>query len=245
MRLVPSPSYDRRPAGPVADTPPPGVPRVSAASRPSGVRHPPVATRTAGTPSTMGASTPATTSASAYAELPQRPLAGAAPAARESIGATLARNVVVARLALDVTQHRLAAEADVSRATIAQVETGVCDPRVSTVTEIARGLGLPPALLLLSADEIRALIRLADEVRRHPVAVDPTDAARMRALLETGLLRDRNRAARMGADLAREAGGPGAAPVAAALAAIFSAVAPGPGTAVGAMLGRAVGDGGR
>ena len=58
----------------------------------------------------------------------------------------------------------------------------------------------------------------------------------MRALLQTGLHRDRNRATRIGADLAEAAAG--ASPAAVVLAAIFSAVAPGRGTAVGASLGR-------
>jgi transcriptional regulator with XRE-family HTH domain len=161
---------------------------------------------------------------------------------RESVGTALARNLVVARLAQGVTQNRLSAEAGVSRATIAQLETGVCDPRVSTVAELARALGLPPALLLLSGDEIRALVRLADEVRGSPAPVRPEEAARMRALLRTGLLRDRNRVARTAADAVRCTGdGTPPPPAVLALSAIFSTVEPGAGTTVGAALGRVAG----
>ena len=117
-----------------------------------------------------------------------------APRRHEAVETTLAKNLVLARLAEGVTQKELATASDVSRATIAQLETGVSDPRVSTVADLARALGLPAAFLLLSAEEIEALVRLVDEIRAHPIEVRPEEAARIRELLRTGMLRDRNRA---------------------------------------------------
>lgn len=159
---------------------------------------------------------------------------------RESIGAALARNLVVARQVSGVTQHQLAAGAEVSRATVAQLETGVCDPRLSTVAELARALGVPPTVLLLGADEVAAVTRLAAELAERPVAVTPADVRRMRIYLASGLLKDRNRAAQVGAGAVRAAadGEPAAPDPAAILAAIFSTIEPGSGTATGAALGR-------
>lgn len=156
---------------------------------------------------------------------------------REAVETTLAKNLVLARLAEGVTQKELASASFVSRATIAQLETGVSDPRVSTVADLARALGLPAAFLLLSADEVVALVRLVDEVRAQPLDVRPEEAARIRELLQTGLLRDRNRAARLGADLVKDNN---ASPAAVALAAIFATVAPQEGPCVAAALARLV-----
>ncbi len=166
--------------------------------------------------------------------LPAAPL----PRRRESVESALAKNLVLARLVEGVTQKELASASDVSRATIAQLETGVSDPRVSTITDLARALGLPAAFLLLSVEEIEALVALVDEIRAHPIAVPPEEAARIQDLMETGLLRDRNRAAQIGASIVRE--NENISPAAAALAAIFSTVSPRTGPAVGAALGRLV-----
>ena len=52
----------------------------------------------------------------------------------------LARNVASARQRAGLTQHQLARAADLSRATIHLIEAGACDPRLSTVTSLAKAL---------------------------------------------------------------------------------------------------------
>jgi hypothetical protein len=87
-------------------------------------------------------------------------------------------------------------------------------------------------LLLSGTPEVNALTALnsADA----SIEVSPPDQARMAHLAGTGMLKDRVRAARIGAAIARQAG---KKPPAVVAAAIFSAIQPGPGTAVGALLG--------
>lgn len=154
---------------------------------------------------------------------------------RESIDSILAKNLVVARIVSGLTQHELANLAYVSRATIAQLETGYSDPRLSTIVELARGLKIPPILLLLGSDEIHALLKLAESSSAMLPSLSPADVARMRALVETGLLKDRLRAARLGASAAAAGGTTEPASIAAA---IFSAFHPGKGSALGARLGQ-------
>ena len=59
----------------------------------------------------------------------------------------LARNVAAARQRAGWTQHQLARAADLSRATIHLIEAGACDPRLSTVTSLAKALGRPAVSL--------------------------------------------------------------------------------------------------
>jgi len=164
------------------------------------------------------------------------PAPSRAPLRRESIGSVLARNLTAARLVAGLTQHELAAASGVSRATIAQLETGVSDPRLSTVVELARVFGLPPLFLLVGAAEVAALARLPEDLEARPVPLPDADVARMRHLASSGLLKDRGRAARAGATVARAAGEPSTAVTVAA--GIFSAYCPGAGTAAGISLGR-------
>jgi transcriptional regulator with XRE-family HTH domain len=154
---------------------------------------------------------------------------------RESLDVTLGKNLVVARIIAGMTQHELASASYVSRATIAQLETGSSDPRLSTIVELAHALRLSPIFLLLGAVEIQALAELPNQLESVAKLISPENVYRMKELVESGLLKDRLRAARLGASVARTHGETGIAPITAAL---FSAFLPGAGTSVGTILGR-------
>src|SRR5260221_2115723 len=80
---------------------------------------------------------------------------------QESIDSILAKHLVAARITPGLTQHDLAAAAGVSRATVAQLETGYSDPRLSTVVDLARALRVSPLVLLAGIPEVQALAELA------------------------------------------------------------------------------------
>ena len=157
----------------------------------------------------------------------------------ESADAVLAKNLVVARVVKGITQQALAEAAGISRATIAQLETGYSDPRLSTIVELATALGVPPILLLIGKPEAVALAAFFQKPSL-PVSVSDSEITQMRRLVDTGMLKDRLRAALVGADVARASGEEGAdTPVSTTIsAAIFSAIHPGPGTIAGTLLGR-------
>jgi transcriptional regulator with XRE-family HTH domain len=168
--------------------------------------------------------------------VPNRPITVDLAPRRESVDSILAKNLVAARVVAGLTQHDLAAAAGVSRATVAQLETGFSDPRLSTVVEIARALGIAPIVLLSGTEEVEALAKLAiDPVDARP-PVPPADLARMRDYVASGMLKDRVRAARVGATVAR--GGADVSAGVAVTAGVFSATSPGRGTVVGAQLGK-------
>ena len=172
---------------------------------------------------------------------------------REAVESLLAKNLVVARTLAGLTQQELAAASSVSRATIAQLETGYSDPRLSTIVELATALGIPPIVLLVGIDEVRMLMELLTAIPPtsqpggsisaqlsapaplQSPAMPAHDVARMEDLLRTGMLKDRLRAARVGAAVARSGGS--SAPAAAIIAGIFSPVLPGAGTITGAAVG--------
>jgi transcriptional regulator with XRE-family HTH domain len=156
---------------------------------------------------------------------------------RESIDSILAKNLVAARVIAGMTQHDLAAAAGVSRATIAQLETGFSDPRLSTVVDIARALGIAPIVLLSGTEEVEALEELVAQSGENRLQIPPADLARMRDYVESGMLKDRIRAARVGAAVAR-GGSNDTPPGVAVTAGVFSATSPGRGTVVGAKLGK-------
>jgi transcriptional regulator with XRE-family HTH domain len=154
--------------------------------------------------------------------------------ARESADSILAKNLVAARLIAGVTQRELADAAGISRATVAQIETGSSDPRLSTIVELASALGLPASALLFGRLEVRAIVELPDRAAKPRPALDTRDVVRMRQHLGTGMLKDRLRAARIGANAVESTS---ASPLGPIVSALFSAVIPGGGTEIGSIFG--------
>ncbi len=154
----------------------------------------------------------------------------------ESIDSILAKNLVVARVIAGVTQQQLAKTSGISRATIAQLETGYSDPRLSTIAQLAEALDVPPLLLLIGQREARALATFVQQAAMQSDAVvNEQDLAKMRRLVGSGMLKDRVRAARVGAETF---GAEDASTVQSVSTAILSAIYPGPGTIAGRALGR-------
>jgi len=154
----------------------------------------------------------------------------------ESSASVLAKNLVVARVVAGMTQQDLAQRAGVSRATIAQIETGCGDPRLSTVTDLAKALEISPVLLLLGSLEVQALSAIHEGAIPSPVEIGPEKLERMRDFVQSGMLKDRLRAAKLGAAVVR--GISGAPSSAVVTAAVCSPIIPGEGTRLGATLGQ-------
>jgi len=159
---------------------------------------------------------------------------------RESADALLAKNLVTARLALGVTQHELAHDSGISRATIAQIETGSSDPRLSTIVDLARALGLPTVFLLIGHAEVAALAEILNQTEIDRPSVEPRHVGRMAHYVSTGMLKDRVRAALIGAKSVESFSQNELTRV---TAAIFSAFLPGAGTEIGAILGEILAEG--
>lgn len=149
----------------------------------------------------------------------------------------LARNLVAARTALEISQDTLATRASVSRATVIQIEGGEGDPRLSTLVSLADVLSISPMFLLLGREDLEALsnLRNAEGLPVESDELSEEDTETMRRLLHSGISRNRNKAIKMGIATASAKGG--AAASALAGAAIGSILLPGIGTAVGAVLG--------
>jgi transcriptional regulator with XRE-family HTH domain len=156
-----------------------------------------------------------------------------APAHRAA-DAVLAMNLVTARTVAGITQQKLAEISRISRATIAQIETGTSDPRLSTIVELARALELPVILLLIGLPEIRALGRVLDHAKKDRPSIGPHEMVRMKQFVATGMLKDRVQAALVGATAVESFSNE---PLARTTAALFSAFLPGAGTEIGAILG--------
>jgi transcriptional regulator with XRE-family HTH domain len=156
--------------------------------------------------------------------------------AKESPLAVFARNTIILRDLLGWTQHDLADQSGISRATIALLESGSGDPRLSTMLRIARAFGVSLVVMLATRTEVSAMVDVGPALSSSPVAIDQQDLNRMRDSVASSQVRDWRRAARLGAIIGRSAGC--TSPGAAATAGLFSVAAPGRGTAFGATLGR-------
>lgn len=183
-------------------------------------------------PATAASSAPVSWQASVIPPAPEP-----APPARLVIRDRLARNLIVARGVLRITQDGLAEAAVVSRATIAQIEGALADCRLSTLDDLARVLGVSPVLLLLSETEITALANglsnvLVSSILGH-LPVERLEE--MNRLHRTGLQKNLLAAARLGIEAAKAAGLDSVG--AQVGAGIGSVIRPGQGTAVGAVIG--------
>jgi len=159
------------------------------------------------------------------------------PTAQPAVPASLARNLLLARHVLGITQDALALESGVSRATIAQIERGDTDCRLGTLSDLSAALGIFPALLLLKADDLTAFVQFVREAAVARILAHlPTDQIQsMNQLNNSGLPRDYLRVAVYGVRAAAAAGYRQRG--AAVGAGIGSTVQPGLGTAVGALMG--------
>lgn len=74
---------------------------------------------------------------------------------------TLGESLALARKAEGLTQGELAEEAGLSRATVANIESGGADPKVSTISELAKALEMSPAWLLMSEEDMEVIGEIA------------------------------------------------------------------------------------
>ena len=155
----------------------------------------------------------------------------------DQVRMNLARNLVAARTALEISQDTLATRASVSRATVIQIEGGEGDPRLSTLVSLADALSVSPMFLILGSEDLEALsnLRNAEDLPVVSNELSEEDIETMRRLLRSGISRNRNKAIKMGTAAAAVPGGVAASVLAGA--AIGSIILPGIGTAVGTVLG--------
>jgi transcriptional regulator with XRE-family HTH domain len=124
---------------------------------------------------------------------------------QDSAKATIANNLILARRAKNgITQAQLAGLSGVSRATIAQMESGESDPRLSTLVNLAAALGTSPILLLLGELELSALVEISRSAPQE--IMSPDEALDMRRLVDSGLRKKKLQAADKAARAAQGAG---------------------------------------
>lgn len=111
---------------------------------------------------------------------------------------TLANNLALARQLSEVSQTTLARLAGVSRATIAQMEGGESDPKLSTLVRVAAALKISPLLLLMSAEDLQALATDSDQ---KPL-LSAEEAIEAKRLLASGLKKKRSKAVQLVRDAA-------------------------------------------
>ncbi len=123
-----------------------------------------------------------------------------------SINGIIAQNLLIARTMLNWTQQQLANASGVSRATIAQLEAGLGDPRISTLESLAGALYVTSVFLLLDQGGFRALTEVkSDDALLSNLARRRSFEALDRAI-HSGRYHGRMDAARLGADAVRDAG---------------------------------------
>lgn len=156
-------------------------------------------------------------------------------AAASSYAPLIGMNLALAREAAGLTQHELAHLAQTSRATIAQIEAGSSDPRMSTIAALALALGVTPDLLLLGEREASRLVDVLD-LCHEIIDMAPNDAQTntMTQLVESRVAKENRRGARYAADYVSARGYDGLGSRVGA--AIINAHTPGIGASIGAFL---------
>ncbi|AKM33107.1 transcriptional regulator [Pandoraea faecigallinarum] len=85
---------------------------------------------------------------------------------------SLMEPLIAARKDAGLTQAELAERAGLSRMTVQKMESGALDPRVSTVLESARALGLEPMLVPAGLrQEVEAFLRSGGKYLAQPSGV--------------------------------------------------------------------------
>jgi transcriptional regulator with XRE-family HTH domain len=150
---------------------------------------------------------------------------------------SLGKGLQLARQSSGLTQSELADEAGLSRATIAKIESGDADPKLSTLSRLAAALQVSPTWLMMSEQDMEVLARIASTSNIDVMLEQLPDEkiGEIRALAKAGRMKKvvqvvEQLESALG-DEAEESDSPGG-PVAGATA-IATGLLPGIGTALG------------
>lgn len=150
---------------------------------------------------------------------------------KPSLVSSVAENLIIARRVAGLSQHELAARANLSRATIAKIETGQSDPRLSTIAILAQALGVTAHALISTHDEVDRLIDILDNCHEI-IDIAPNEEKTDDLTLKEKNLRALRRSAEQAAAFSRAAGYHSMSSQVAC--AIYNSHAPGIGAALGA-----------
>ncbi len=117
----------------------------------------------------------------------------------ESLKSLLANNIIMARKAIMLTQEELAERAGISRTTLAKIEVGDIDPLLSTIDRIADALKISPSFILMSKDDLRAILNLlenSEEIKRVKKLIKEDDLKKILFLLQSDLRKNQSKAAK-------------------------------------------------
>ena len=158
------------------------------------------------------------------------------PSSARRWASALGANLAFAREASNRSQTELAEDAGTSRATIAQIESGGGDPRLSTLVAIAEALSVSPYVLLMEKNDFSKLLELMQthgDITKQ--AKNDEDVELLKEMSTSNLDADRRRAAREAKQVASKYGFVGAGAIAGA--AIGTIVCPGLGAVIGGLIG--------